>query len=174
MKTGTSITPQLQTGCAQHYVAVPVDVFPVERDQLRLIILDLAEWLNQNGVHIAGPLFYRYYTFANTNDLQCAEVGYPVAAEVKGNNRIITGKIPKGMYATLTHCGQPGIVHTALETMQQWAKEQCIPWKHELQNGKQVWSGFFEFYLTDPVIVHDNRPCKTALALLIDEQLPDS
>jgi effector-binding domain-containing protein len=170
METGTSIAPQLQTGCAQPYVAVPVDIFPIEEKQLRLIILELTGWLNQNGVNVAGPLFFRYYICGDLDNLRCAEVGYPVSAEVKGNNRIVTGKIPKGIYATLTHCGQPGRISTVLETMQQWAKQQGKQWKFELQNGKRVWSGFFEFYLTDPAIVYDNSPCRTALAILTDEQ----
>lgn len=97
-------------------------------------------------------------------------MGYPVAGDVQSNSRMVTGEIPKGVFATLTHCGQPGVNdNTTLKSLLYWGNQQNIRWKHELQNGRQVWSGFFEFYLTNPADVLHLSQCRTALALLIDE-----
>ena len=170
MGIGISIRPQLQTGCAQPYIAIPVQLLPADWKQLKILIDELTNWLNHQSVKIAGPLFYRYHTYGVANTIRGIEVGYPVAGEVKGNNRIVTSKIPEGVFATLIHCGQPGVNgNTTLEHLLCWANQQNIRWKCELQNGGQVWTGFFEFYLTNPADVSHLNQCRTALALLIDE-----
>jgi|GEM_PF-7106614 len=132
MDTGIDIVPQLQTGCAQPYIAIPVQLLPADWKQLKILIDELTDWLNHQSVRIAGPLFYRYYTCGATYTVKSIEVGYPVAGEVQGNNRIITGKIPEGIFATLIHCGQPGINNPTMEKLLCWANQQGIQWKQEL------------------------------------------
>lgn len=170
METVANIEPILQTGCAQPYVAIAVVLNLNEWDMHDIVVKELTDWLSHNGVKIAGPLFYRYLTLGNLSTPFNIEVGYPVATEVQGNGRIITGSIPKGTFATLVHCGHPGNLNTSLEIMQCWARKQDIQWKYDQQNGKQVWAGCFEFYLTNPTNIPDKSQWRMALALLIEEK----
>lgn len=165
METGTGIEPKLQTGCAQPYVAIPVQVFD-EGNKLDVAIDELTDWLNQNGIKIAGPLFYRYHTSSNLSKPLSIEVGYPVATQVGGQVPIITGNIPEGTFATIVHCGHPGVITGSIETLQCWASHQGIQWKYSVQSGIQIWAGCFEFYLTNPADVADKSHCRTAIALL--------
>lgn len=165
----TNIAPQLQTGCAQPYVAIAVSIKHDKWDMLDAVIIELTDWLSLNGVKVAGPLFYRYWTLENLETLNI-EVGYPVTTKVQGTGRIINGTIPKGTFATLVNCGPPGSISSSLNSIQCWADEQGIYWKHEQQNGEQVWAGCFEFCLTNPLDFADKSQCRTALALLIDDE----
>jgi len=169
MDTGTSIPPQLCTGCAQPYVAIPIHINADEWVNPDFAITELTDWLNANCIKTAGPLFYRYHTLGNLNNLLSIEVGYPVTTQAQVCGRFIAGNIPQGTFATLVHCGYPGTFHTSLETMQRWAEQQGIQWKYSWQNGKQVWAGCFEFYLTNPADVPDKSQCRTAIALLTEQ-----
>lgn len=165
MEMGTGIEPKLQTGCAQPYVAIPVQIF--DERKLDVALIELTDWLSRNGIKIAGPLFYRYYTSGSLSKPLSIEVGYPVATPAQGQDPIICGNIPEGTFVTLIHCGPPGLIKPSLETLQCWAGHRGIKWSYSQQNGEQVWAGCFEFYLTNPADILDNSKCRTALALLI-------
>jgi effector-binding domain-containing protein len=170
METVSNRVPQLQTGCAQHYVAIAVSITLNDWGKLNRVLKDLTDWLNHNGVKIAGPLFYRYFNLGSSEEVLDMEVGYPIATQIPGNGLIVTGIIPKGTYATLIHCGHPHTIDASFEIMQCWARQQGIQWKYYQPNGKQVWAGRFHFHLANPKDVTDQSQCRMALAVLIDEQ----
>jgi effector-binding domain-containing protein len=170
MEPVTSIAPQLHTGCAQPYVAIAISLTQNSADRLNNVAEELTGWLNLKGVKIAGPLFNRYRTLSNSTTPLNIEVGYPVATQVQSEGKIAVGIIPKGTYATLVHCGQADTINNTFETMQYWALQRGIRWKYDSYNGNQVWAGRFEFHLTDPANIPDISQCRTAIAVLIDEE----
>ncbi|WP_345953874.1 hypothetical protein [Mucilaginibacter sp. PAMB04168] len=105
--------PILHTGCAQPYVAIPVQLTLNEWHKLDILASELTEWLTCQRTPVTGPLFYRYLRVNNIDKSYSLEVGFPISEPAPGNGYIIAGTIPDGTFATLVHCGYPkGIAHT--------------------------------------------------------------
>lgn len=169
MQGMSNIEPRLQTGCAQPYVAILVQITLHELGKANALVNEVMEWLSHKDVKIAGPLFYRYYAIGDMEKPFSIEVGFPVSAFVEGDDRVITGHIPDGTFATLVHCGHPDKLAQSFETLQNWAEAQGIRWKKYTQNNEEVWAGRFEFYMTNPADEPDLNKWRTAIAVLIEE-----
>lgn len=169
MEGMSNIEPQLQTGCAQPYVAIPIRVSLSEWAKANALINEVTEWLSHKDVKIAGPLFYRYCVVGNAEKPFSIEVGFPVSMLVEGDERVTTGHIPNGTFATLIHCGHPDKLDRSFETLQSWANNQGIRWKQHIENGEPVWDGRFEFFMTNPTDEPDMNKWRTAIAVLIDD-----
>ena len=53
------------------------------------------------------------------------EAGAPVAAAVAGDDRVVSGELPAGRYATLTHVGHPSELVAATEALLDWAADRA-------------------------------------------------
>lgn len=169
MEGNSNIEPRLQTGCAQPYVAIPIQVTLQEWGKANALVNEVMEWLSSKDLKIAGPLFYRYYVLGDAEKPYSIEVGFPVSMLVEGDGRVITGYIPDGTFATLVHCGHPDKLEKSLEALQTWADGQSIQWKKHNEGDKEIWDGRFEFFMTNPADEPDLNKWKTAIAVLIKE-----
>lgn len=61
-------------------------------------------WLRAQGVEPSGPAFWRYTVIDMSRYLQI-EAGEPTAEPVDGDERVHSGVLPAGRYATLRHIG---------------------------------------------------------------------
>src|SRR3954465_5203292 len=102
LKTNSMLsTPKTEQRSEQHYVAIRAKVgineIPVV---LPPLIPEVKAWLQKNNKTPDGPPFFQYLQMDDHHQL-LTEVGFPVKDPVKGDDRIIAGSFPAGLYATL-------------------------------------------------------------------------
>lgn len=69
---------------------------------------------------------------------------------VSGDERVITGFIPGGSYATATHKGHPDYLEDSLYALEQWAEEEGLELDKRYEGDTEIWNGRFEFYPAIP------------------------
>ncbi len=72
-------------------------------------------WLGGRGAAPAGAPFWKYNVIDMAAKLEI-EAGVPVAAAVAGDDRVVSGVLPAGRYATLTHVGHPSELMAATKS----------------------------------------------------------
>ena len=112
---------------------------------------------------IGRPEFFRYNVIDMMRELEI-DVGVPVAAVVDGDGRVISGMVPAGKYATLTHVGSPHELVGATKTLLDWADAQGLRWDMSPGDNGERWAGWLEIYLTDPSQEPDMSKWRTQLA----------
>ncbi len=163
-------TPKIEYRPAQPYAAVRLQaaipfgkfVQPSHRETLR--------WLEGRGLKPVGAPFIRYLTTNMERKLDL-EIGWPVADEIPGDERIMTGSFPAGRYAVLLYTGSvrgKGL-YRATVALLEWANENHIPWQKSIIDGVEWWGSRLEHYLTDPAEQPDLKKWQTELAFLVAE-----
>ena len=108
-------SPTVETRIDQPYAAIPVKV---SMDELGAVVPPLTgqvfDWLADRGIRPAGPPFWRYVVVDMDADL-ALETGVAVASAVDGDERIRTGVLPGGRYATVVHKGHPDTLVSATQ-----------------------------------------------------------
>jgi effector-binding domain-containing protein len=152
--------PTVETRIDQPYAAIPVKV---SMDELGAVVPPLTgqvfDWLADRGIRPAGPPFWRYVVVDMDADLEL-ETGVAVASAVDGDERIRTGVLPDGRYATVVHKGHPDTLVSATRDLLDWAAQRGLEWD---ANGK-AWGCRLEEYLSDPAEVPDMSQWETRLA----------
>ena len=153
-------SPTVETRIDQPYAAIPVKV---SMDELGAVVPPLTgqvfDWLADRGIRPAGPPFWRYVVVDMDADLEL-ETGVAVASAVEGDERIRTGVLPGGRYATVVHKGHPDTLVSATRDLLDWAAQRGLEWD---ANGK-AWGCRLEEYLSDPAEVPDMSQWETSLA----------
>jgi effector-binding domain-containing protein len=88
----------------------------------------------------------------------------PVAAAVAGDDRVVTGVLPAGRYATLTHVGHPSELVAATGALLDWAAGQGLTWDMSPDADGDRWGSRLEISLTDPRQEPDMSKWVTQLA----------
>lgn len=160
--------PALEFREAQPCVYVPISV-PLSRwAEANALVPEVLQWILGRGIALAGPLFYRYWTIGIMDEPFDLEVGFPVADAVAGDGRVRAGLIPAGTYATLTHHGHPHGLHDTCLALERWGERQGVRWAIEHRDGRGVWNGRYEFYLSNPQEVPDWNDWETKVAYLTE------
>src|SRR5215831_18890521 len=94
--------PEIVTRAGQPYVAARARVTMAELGGLGARFGEVFAWLGARGLAPAGAPFFRYNVIDMTRELE-VDVGVPVAAAVDGDDHMVSGVLPAGRYATLTH-----------------------------------------------------------------------
>lgn len=153
-------SPTVETRIDQPYAAIPIKV---RMEELGSVVPPLTghvfDWLADRGIHPAGPPFWRYVVVDMDADLEL-ETGVAVASEVEGDERIRTGILPGGRYATVVHTGHPDTLVSATRDLLDWAAQRGLEWD---ANG-DIWGCRLEEYLSDPAEVPDMAEWQTRLA----------
>jgi DNA-binding transcriptional MerR regulator len=92
------------------------------------------------------------------------EAGVPVATAVGGDGQMVTGVLPAGRYATLTHVGHPSELMAATKALLDWAAGQGLTWDVTPGEDGDRWACRLENYLTDPDQEPDMSKWVTQLA----------
>jgi effector-binding domain-containing protein len=143
-------TPTIESRPAQPYVGIAISAPMKEWGKVNDLVPQVFGWTAQNGLTIAGPLLYRYLIIGDMDKPFDVEVGVVVAEAAQGDGRIKAGEIPAGKYATIMHHGHPDKMVHSYARLEEWAKNEGIRFKTTQENGKEVWAGRFEFFLTNP------------------------
>ena len=132
----------------------------------------VAYWLTNGGVAGYGPAIIRYHTtdMANLLEIDVA-FAIPTLLPADPSAGIITGELPAGKYACITHTGpydHEG-VYLANGKIVEWAKENHIQWDVETRDGEEWWASRVEWYLSDPGADPDPQSYITQLTFKVRE-----
>jgi len=126
-------------------------------------------WLGARGVAPAGAPFFKYNVIDMARELE-VEAGVPVATAVEGEAQVMSGVLPAGRYATITHVGHPDALIEVTKSLLDWAAGQGLKWDMSPgDNGEERWVSRLEFYLTDPSQESDMNKWETQLAFRLSD-----
>ncbi|RNF39475.1 GyrI-like domain-containing protein [Planococcus salinus] len=142
--------PIIEKRIEQPYVGIPIYATLLDWDKVNALISEIFDWLDRKDIEPVGPPFYRYWVIGGIDENYELEVGVPVERMVTGNSRIIASSIPGGSYVTAKHRGHPDLLEYSLEVLEQWSKREELEFDKRWEGEDEIWTGRFEFYLTDP------------------------
>jgi RNA polymerase sigma-70 factor (ECF subfamily) len=122
---------------------------------------EVRRWLRTQGVPPAGQPFCKYNVIDMDRQLE-VEAGFPVAAQVTGEGRVLAAVLPAGRYATLWYTGHPDGLIGAVQTLRDWAAQQGLAWDVTSTPDGERWGCRLEFYHDEPG--QDMSEWKTGLA----------
>lgn len=158
-----SAAPEIVVRAEQPYVAITAQLPQAELGTLGARLGEVFGWLATHGLEPAGPPFFRYRVIDMTAELDM-EAGVPVAAVVDGDSGMVSGVLPAGRYATLTHVGAPDELAGVTKDLLDWADKQNLTWDMTPGENGDWWGSRLEFYLTDPAREPEMSKWHTQLA----------
>jgi effector-binding domain-containing protein len=156
-----SAAPEIVTRAEQPYVAIRGQVSMAEIGAFAVRTPEVYAWLGAHGLPPAGPPFLKYNVIDMARQLEI-DNGVPVGAPVDGD--VISGVLPAGRYATLTHVGHPSELIDATKELLDWAASQGLTWDMSPGETGDRWVSRLEIYLTDPREEPDMSKWVTQLA----------
>jgi effector-binding domain-containing protein len=124
---------------------------------------EVFRWLAERGAEPAGAPFWKYNVIDMDRELEI-EAGVTVPQPLAGDDRVISGTLPAGRYATLIHVGHPSELVGATSTLLNWAAGQGLTWDMSPDEAGERWGSRLEIYLTDPSKEPDMSKWETQLA----------
>jgi effector-binding domain-containing protein len=158
-----SAAPEIVTRTEQPYVAIRARVPMAELGGVADRLPEVFGWLGARGLAPAGPPFFKYNVIDMARELE-VEAGVPVAAAAAGDGEVVSGVLPAGRYATLTHQGHPSELAGPTEALLDWAAGQGLSWDMSPDGSGERWGARLENYLTDPSQEPDMSKWLTQLA----------
>jgi effector-binding domain-containing protein len=158
-----SAAPQIVTRAEQPYVAIRGQVTMAEIGPFAGRTGEVFAWLGARGLAPAGPPFLKYNVIDMMRQLEI-EAGVPVAAATDGDGAVISGVLPAGRYATVTHVGHPSELLGVTKALRDWAAEQGLTWDMSPDGDGERWASRLEISLSDPREEPDMSKWVTQLA----------
>lgn len=153
--------PEFTHRPAQPYAAIRL---AVTRDEIGRkappLIGEILGWIGQHGTQ-AGDAFFNYTMM--DGERMDVEVGAPTETLLAGDGRVVTGTLPAGRYAELTHTGPYDGLRAAHEALHEWLVAQNVPPDGDGQ------STLLEIYVTDPEEVPNPADWITRIAVHVPE-----
>ena len=113
------------------------------------LIAEVSASLARRGIPTTGPAFGRYFDYSK--DHVDMAVGFPVAASVEDDGRVVAGELPGGRVAVVTHAGPYKQLGGAYRAIEAWIAE------HGVASSGPPW----EVYVTGPVQTADSSTWRT-------------
>lgn len=143
-------TPSVVERSAQPYAAIKAFVTMETLGQvLPPLCPEVHTWLDGAGVAITGDPFFKFNVIDMARGLE-VEVGFPVGRPVAGDDRVLTGVLPAGRYATVTYRGSPDGLMGATAALLEWGAKEGIEWDVSQTPAGEKWGARLEIYETDP------------------------
>jgi effector-binding domain-containing protein len=158
-----SATPEIETRAEQPYVAISSRVPMSGLAGVGARLGEVFAWLGARGVTPAGAPFFKYNVIDMAGDLE-VEAGVPIGQAMEGDSQVLSGVLPAGRYATVTHVGHPDRLLEVTRALLAWASEQDLKWDMSPGDKGERWGSRLEFYLTDPGVEPDMNKWVTQLA----------
>jgi effector-binding domain-containing protein len=139
--------PQVEQRPEKAYVGIRV-VTPF-RGMLRArdeLLAELYQWLTSRDFEPAGPFFLRLHVIDMEGPMDL-EVGVVTTGELGGDDRVRTGVLPAGGYATLTYVDHARRANKALID---WARESGVALDRWDEPSGDAFACRYEAYITDP------------------------
>ena len=113
------------------------------RDEL---LVELWSWLASHDIEASGPFFLRLHVI-NMEGPMDLEVGVITTTALEGDDRVRSGVLPAGRYATLTYIDHARRANRALID---WARDNGITFDRWDDPGGDAFACRYEAYATDP------------------------
>lgn len=120
-------------------------------------------WLEERGVAPAGAPFMRLHVIDMASDMDI-ELCVPVATSLTGDDRVRSGTVPEGRYASLVYTGDGIEANGALID---WATENGIEWDRWDDEKGDAFRSRIETFLTDPDEEPDRSKWETEVAIKV-------
>ena len=150
--------PEIVERAERPYVAlrgkVPMDGIAAFADRMGEVV----SWLAAHEIAPNDAPFFRYELVDMDAGL-VMEIGFPVDDVHHGEGDIVSGVLPAGRYATVTHHGHPDGLRDVTHDLLVWATEQGLEWDAHGNN----WTARLEIYKSDPREVPDMNDWETDL-----------
>ncbi|WP_405060840.1 GyrI-like domain-containing protein [Kribbella sp. NBC_01505] len=150
--------PEIVELAERPYVAlrgtVQMDGISAFADRLHEVI----GWLVAREIAPNDAPFFRYEVVDMEAGL-VMEIGFPVDDLHAGEGEIVTGVLPAGRYATVSHHGHPDGLMDATSDLLKWGEAEGVEW--DAYGDK--WVSRLEIYLSDPREVPDMADWDTEL-----------
>ena len=144
-----SAVPEIVTRAEQPYVAIRGQMTMAGIGPFAVRTGEVFAWLGARGLAPAGPPFLKYSVIDMARQLE-VEAGVPVAAPADGDGEVISGVLPAGRYATVTHVGHPSELMGVTKALLDWAAGQGLTWDMSRHGDVERWASRLEISLTDP------------------------
>jgi effector-binding domain-containing protein len=142
--------PSVTERSAQPYAAITAKV---TMDTIGEVVPPLNQevfaWLGARGIKPTGAPFWKYNIVDMARGMEI-EAGVPTAEKLDGDERVHTGVLPEGRYATLLHVGHPKTLMDATARLLKWADEQGLNWDVSPSPDGERWGGRLEIYHDEP------------------------
>ena len=115
-------------------------------------------WLAARNIEPVGDVFFKYDVVDMEHGL-VLEIGVPVEERHTGEEEIVTGVLPAGRYASVTHIGHPDQLVDVTRDLLAWADKQGLEWDAD----GNKWGSRLEVYKSDPREVPDMNDWETEL-----------
>jgi len=155
--------PEIVTRAEQPYVAIRGHVTMAEIGAFAGRTGEVFGWLGARALAPAGPPFLKYNVIDMARQLEI-ETGVPVTAPAAGEGEVISGVLPAGRYATVTHVGHPSELMGVTKALLDWAAGQGLTWDMSPEADGDRWGSRLEMLLTDPAEEPDMSKWVTQLA----------
>ncbi len=161
--------PKIDTRSDQPYAGIRLKTSAQELGNVIPQNVDAVfDWLGQQGIEATGAPFIRYYVI-NMADRMDVEIGVPVAVPVAGNDRIQSGVLPAGRYASLVYRdvtrGEEGN-----RVLIEWAKDQGLTWDNWPVPDGDAFASRYEIFLSGPQDDPDPHQWDTEVAIRLADE----
>ena len=147
----------------QPCVFIPISVSPREWGRANALVEKLFDWLARHEISLSGLPFFRYLTIGDTERPFDLQVGV-----LTGDDRVIPGVVPGGLYAVTVHTGHPDRLLASFNALDRWIAERKLAPAIRRDGADEVWEGRYEFYLTDPTEQPNLHQWSIEIAYLLD------
>lgn len=163
--------PKIEKRAAQPSVGIRLKAKPEELGNVIPQTHDeLAQWMAKHNIQPSGAPFVRYHVINMAEQLDI-EMGFPVASEVTGDERVTASTIPAGEYAFVLYTGDYDGLMEANRVLVDWAKDNGVKWDNwDTGDGGDAFRSRFENYFTDPADEPDPAKWETEVTIKLADK----
>ena len=155
--------PTIVERAAQPYVAMKRSITMQTFYEIADRLPEVFHWLGARGLEPAGAPFFKYNLIDMERELE-VEAGVPVATAIAGDDRVMSGTLPAGRYASVTHIGHPDQLIRHTGALLEWAAQQGLEWDMSQTQAGERWACRLELYKTNPAEQPDMSKWEVELA----------
>jgi effector-binding domain-containing protein len=161
-ETRTTTDPKIIERAEQPYVSIRRLVSMDHLAEVADEIPGLLDWLAARQVEPAGAPFFKY-NVVNMSGALDVEAGVPVPHPMIGDDRVLTGELSAGRFASVTHFGHFDGLLEVTAGLLDWGTEHGVEWDMSETGHGQRWGMRLEFYKTNPAQEPDPNKWETEL-----------
>ena len=160
--------PRIVTKPDQPFAAIRISVDRADiPSKAPPLIGQVAGWLGAKGVPPAGAPFFSYLAMPDDGPM-VMEVGFPTGDKLTGDDRVRTGVIPAGRFASLVYTGPYDGLYDANVALGKWLATEGVA--HAMPRGAGEYDkALLEIYYTDPMQEPDPQKWETEVAFRLGD-----